>query len=714
MKEMRYCAPASFYSMDAAQAVAYIEGQSGLGKKVGLANTRRLLSRLNEPQAFFAKVHVAGTNGKGSTCAYMESCLREGGFKTGLYTSPYLERYHERICINGEPIDDEMLSCAANIVRTQAEEMERAGEGKPTVFELGTATAFVAFALCGVEIAVIEVGLGGRLDATNVITPLVSVIAHIGLDHVKILGSSLHEIAFEKAGIVKPHVPLVLYPQEEEIRHAVGEVCRLRRAPLIDLNKAQILPEEVTKDSQSFSLRLGEQTLSHAQIHLLGEHQIRNASLAVCALWQLKDTPFALKEETIRAGLAKTIWHGRLEYLHPRLLIDGAHNPQAARVLADYLAACKGKKIALVTAIMRDKNYLSVASLLAPYVCKAYCTCVEPRRGISAQELCAVYEERQVPSEPAQDVMEAVQKALAFVGQDGFVLVAGSLYLSGEVRRRFKELKTLFITDLDGTLLKKDGTLSENSIASLNEALDKGLLVSAASARSPYTAKKLLAPLHLQIPLILMNGVLLYDLKKDCPVYAAKIEKAVFLRVVALLHAQHLPAKVNVLQDGKLLIFYEQASEEEEKDLARQRKEFGKRIEKTQDFTLLAQEEVIFLSVYAPEAPLRAAASCLQKEVPEVSVTLYKDVYSAYWYLEICPKGIDKQSAARKLAAYTQASFLEVFGDNYNDLPLFACADRRYAVQNAVEEVKKRADEILLSNEEDGVALYLKHRAEAL
>jgi dihydrofolate synthase/folylpolyglutamate synthase len=286
---------------NAKDAVEWIHGARYKGQKNGLENTRALLAALNNPERRFRSAHIAGTNGKGSTAAFAERALREAGFRTGMYTSPYLIRYNERVQVMGVPIPDAALTDIVNHLVEKANGLVREGI-LPTTFELGTALAFEYFARMGVEVAVVEVGLGGRFDSTNVVTPDVSMIAAIGLDHMKTLGDTVEEIAFEKAGIIKTGVPAVVQDQAENIlavfRKAAGE-----RGSKLTLARMPEIMEE-TAHGARFSLDGVEY-----QTSMNGRHQLLNASLAIGGLREM-----GINGEAIRRGIAKAKWPCRLEW----------------------------------------------------------------------------------------------------------------------------------------------------------------------------------------------------------------------------------------------------------------------------------------------------------------------------------------------------------------------------------------------------------------
>lgn len=417
----------------AAELIDYIHGAHTFGEKAGLRNMRLLLDRLGNPQDGLRLIHVAGTNGKGSVCAMIESALRANGLNTGLYTSPYLARYNERIRLNGAPIDDALLVRYGEPVRAAAESLRVLGVF-PTVFELGTALAFLAFAGEDVDVAVIETGLGGRLDPTNVVCPMLCVICTIALDHMEILGGDLLTIAGEKAGIIKPGVPVALYPQTQAVDARFEAVAAALHAPLL---RAQAYPiERLTVDPRGarFALALPRLGQLDVRIEMAGEHQAENARLALLALDCLSGE-WPLTAQSVLRGLADARWPGRLEWVNDKTLLDGAHNPEGVRALVRYLEAFETRRpITLLTAMMRDKQPDVCTALLAPFAREVVTTQVDWPRAMPAESLAALYRAQGKPAVAQPDLARALEAAQNSAADGGMLLVAGSLYLIGALR----------------------------------------------------------------------------------------------------------------------------------------------------------------------------------------------------------------------------------------------------------------------------------------
>lgn len=421
--------------LTAQSAIDWVTGARWKGEKHGLENTRALLEALGHPEARMGRViHVAGTNGKGSTCAMIDAGLRAAGFRTGLFTSPYLCRFHERIRVNGAPISDGELMSVAGRVRAAAETLLEK-DIKCTTFELLTAMACLHYAETGVDFSVMEVGMGGRLDSTNVLSPEVSVIAAIGMDHMARLGSTLPEIAAEKAGIIKPETPAVVLSQSAEVMAVFRETAREMRAPLFETAPYEIIESDAY--GCAFATELPAAGLVRQRISLPGAHQAANACLALTALDRLRiDMPRA------QGGVARAKWPGRLEWIG-NVLIDGAHNPQGARALKAYAEeALKGRRVVLLTGMMQDKQHAACADIFSTLADEIVTTSVDWPRALDAFALAEDYHGRAV-SEPS--IPAALARARRVAGEDGAIVVAGSIYLAGDVRN-------LLLPDDDGRI----------------------------------------------------------------------------------------------------------------------------------------------------------------------------------------------------------------------------------------------------------------------
>ncbi len=413
--------------------------------KFDLENITTLAERLGRPHRTCASAHIAGTNGKGSTAAFLESILRQAGFRTGLNTSPHLQRINERIRINGEEIGDEAFAETFTRIQLLIEELLAAGRlrAHPTYFECVTAMAFEAFARARVEFGVFEVGLGGRLDATNILSPVVTIITRIDFDHENFLGHSLREIAGEKAGILKPGVPVVLAAQHSEAREVILARAKDLGCPLIEPAQFFRIDQE-SAQSGAFLARATEVssgTSFEIVPSLPGRFQLENALNALAAARLLQDRGFRVSGEAVTHGIANTVWPGRLEKLqsNPDVYLDGAHNPGAARELAKFLEQnFAGRKIWLLYGALRDKAVDEVAGQLFPHAAEVIFT--EPRtsRAISASRLAEIAAHHAASFTVISSAEQAFDLALAEAAAKDAIFITGSLYLVGQLRQYWK------------------------------------------------------------------------------------------------------------------------------------------------------------------------------------------------------------------------------------------------------------------------------------
>ena len=398
--------------------------------RLGLERMRRLLEALGDPHLAAEWVHVAGTNGKGSTCAMIESALRAAGRRTGLYTSPHLVEPTERIRIQGEPVSPEAFAAAFRQVHQAAEQLIRDGavEQHPTYFETVTAMAFLLFRERAVEIGVIEVGLGGRLDATNVIQPRVAVITPVDFDHEKYLGKGLDSIAAEKAGILKPGAAAVFAPQRAEVVPVLEAQARSRGVSPVWVAE-RWRAEELVLSREGGSFVAAGPARIPVTCPLPGEHQVTNALTAVATV-QLLGVP----AEAVRAGLENVRWPGRLERVasRPEIYLDGAHNPAGARALAAYIERFHaGRRVWLIYGGMRDKAVAEMTAILFPVAHEVIVTAPAQPRAVRPELIRELADHARVRTAPR---LEDALRLLREAAPDDVVFITGSLFLVGEAR----------------------------------------------------------------------------------------------------------------------------------------------------------------------------------------------------------------------------------------------------------------------------------------
>ena len=412
------------------QALAYIHAVHWQGHKPGLDRIRTLLEALGNPHQKLQFVHIAGTNGKGSTAAMMDSCLRAAGYKVGMFTSPFINRFNERIQVNGVPIPDQDLVQLVEQVQPAAQAMEDV----PTEFELITALGMLYFVQQNCDIVVLEVGLGGALDSTNIIPPpACAVITALGMDHVKELGPTLADIAAAKAGIIKPGSPVVSYGGEPEADKVIADTARAQGAPLTVVDFSRLQLRSASLDGLVFDF----DGLEGLTLPFLASYQARNAAVAITALRALCGRGWNISDQAIRQGLAQVRWPGRFELLRrdPPFLLDGSHNAHGMRAtVASLRERFPGEKFVFLISIMADKDWDKMLQLLLP-LAKCFVTVTAPSpRAIPAPDLAAQIRAMGGAAEPADTIPAGVARADALAA-GGPVAALGTLYFSGDVRR---------------------------------------------------------------------------------------------------------------------------------------------------------------------------------------------------------------------------------------------------------------------------------------
>ena len=419
--------------MNYKEARVYLDEVSKYGSVLGLESMRELLHRLGDPQNELKFIHISGTNGKGSVLAYLSTILTGAGYRTGRYISPTLFSYRERIQVDGEYIEKESLACHVTAIAAAAEDMQKAGLSSPTVFEIETALAFLYFKEKRCDIVTLEVGCGGLLDATNVITTtLMEVIASISMDHTDLLGDTLAKIAAQKAGIIKPDTMVVSAQQKSEAAQVIEDTCKEQHCTLQMVDESKISNVHYGADGQTFSYK----TWENVAISLAGSYQIKNAALALEGVEALRKLGYALSDQQVREGLLHTAWRGRFTTLRrdPTVIIDGAHNPAAALELKESLERYfPGKTLYFVMGMFKDKDYAQVIDLTAP-LARHIITVETPGnpRAMPACELAEAVGKVNPSVEWADSVAHGVEKALAMAGKEDAVIVFGSLSFLGE------------------------------------------------------------------------------------------------------------------------------------------------------------------------------------------------------------------------------------------------------------------------------------------
>lgn len=411
------------------EALNFIHSINWKTSNLGLSRTRELLSRIGDPQKSLKFVHIAGTNGKGSTASMLASIFRSAGYCTGLYTSPYIICFNERMQVNGEMIADDELAEITEFVRPHAEAMQ----DKPTEFELVTVIAMEYFKRHRCDIVALEVGLGGELDSTNIIDcPEVAVITNIGLDHTDILGNTLEKVASAKAGIIKGG-DVVIYRGTQGVEQVFAEACARTGARLHRANFDAIRPISASFDGQVFDLGARKAL----ELPLLGEHQLKNAAVVVATVDALNEKGWHITEAQLRAGLKAVRWPGRFELLctRPLFFVDGGHNPQCmaalVRNLEQYLG---GRRLVALTGVMADKDYTDMYRLVEPYFSAFVTVTPDNPRALDAEKLAEILRQFGKPVTACKSVAEGVRTAASMLGEQDAAVAFGSLYMVGDIR----------------------------------------------------------------------------------------------------------------------------------------------------------------------------------------------------------------------------------------------------------------------------------------
>ena len=427
------------------EAVEYINQSYKTGKKHTLDQLRATLRQLGDPQNTYRIIHVAGTNGKGSVCAMLSSILREAGYKTGLYTSPHLIKVNERFSINGRQISDEAFAELAGAVRGRENASPDLGAGF-SFFEILTLMGFLYFAREHADFAVIETGIGGRLDATNAVEhTFLSVITSIGYDHCELLGGTLEAIASEKAGIIKKNTPVVLYLTTEKVYNKIQVICHKSNSKLYYLSNPCFAGNiQYDLDKTVFSVTCDYFSYKDVEISLLGRYQAFNACHVLLCVKALRESGVTLEEAAVRTGLKRAVWPGRMEVVHsnPLLILDGAHNVSAAGAFCQSIEPYRrGKRHIVAAGMLKTKDAAGFMKVVSPAA--DFLIFTQPSyafKALPAHKLaeCAP---AGIPSACETDCRKAVDRALAMADSDTVVSVVGSLYLVGDVKKYFAEVK---------------------------------------------------------------------------------------------------------------------------------------------------------------------------------------------------------------------------------------------------------------------------------
>ena len=423
--------------MNYEEAMNFIQNTNKFGRVLGLDNIRELLERLGNPQDQLRVVHIAGTNGKGSTLAFLAGIFRESGYRAGRYVSPASFSYEERFRINEENISKKDLCFYMEKIKNVAEEMVKDGLSHPTMFEIETALSFLYFLDKKVDVVLLETGMGGRLDATNVVKkPIATVIASIGMDHMQFLGDTLEKIASEKAGIIKEGCPVISYDNTKEVNEVIKNKAKQMHAKVTFVNSAGIRVLQESLNGESFSYRSSDgRWYEKIEIPLLGRHQINNAALALETLNVIKNY-YCISDFQTEDGMRKTIWRGRIEILErePMVICDGAHNPDGAKSLLSFLQNnFTNQRLIYIMGVLSDKDYEQMVQILAPSADKIYTVAPDNPRALSSRELCNCISKYHQNVEERQRLAECLSEVRQKAEKDDVIIICGTLSFQNEL-----------------------------------------------------------------------------------------------------------------------------------------------------------------------------------------------------------------------------------------------------------------------------------------
>ena len=424
--------------MTAQEAIDYIHSRVWNRQATGYEHAKRLLEKMGNPEKQLKYIHIGGTNGKGSTAAMLASILQQAGYKTGLYTSPYIFRFQERIQINGEQIGDDDLGEVTEYVKSFADQMEDC----PSEFSVVCCVAFEYFKRQNCDIVVLEVGMGGANDSTNVIEcPEVAILTNIGLDHTEFLGETLEDIALTKAGILKDNGNAVFYRSTESVEAVFKTVCENKNIRSVFADFESLKLREHSLDGQVFDYK----KRTKIRIPLLGEHQLKNAAVVISAVDVLKENGWEIRDEDLLEGLSKAQWPGRFDVISkkPLFVIDGGHNPQCIEALAKNIEGyLTGRRVIAITGVLADKDYEEMYRPIFPHIDEFVCITPPSPRRLEAELLAKHLINAGAKALACNSIEEAIKTAIDKAGEDGAILCFGSLYSIGEIQNIFTMIQS--------------------------------------------------------------------------------------------------------------------------------------------------------------------------------------------------------------------------------------------------------------------------------
>lgn len=682
------------------ETIAYIHSAYWKGTKDGLQRTRELLDLLGNPQKELKFVHVAGTNGKGSTCAMLASILQTAGYRTGRYTSPFVDRFNERIALNGTPISDEDLVDVFERIRPVVDAMPN----QPSEFELITCAAMLYYSEQKCDVVVLEVGMGGEFDSTNVIdTPLLTIITAMGFDHMKYLGNTMTEIAFAKAGIIKPGGTTLIYGENPEADAVFRETCERVGSRLVITDHSRITDHSHTLKGHDLSFGPYE----HIHLPLIGSHQVKNAAVVLTAVEELKKRGLIIPDYAVYEGMAKVTWPARMELLSekPVFLLDGGHNPHGFTAAAATLRELfPDRKVTVMMGVMADKDHGDMIRQLLPLTKRFITVRPDSPRAMTAEDLAEEIRSLGGEAEPAGFAKDGVNTMLEQANDDDVLLAIGSLYMAGDVRKAMRKREEnmdirLVALDIDDTLVDHSSIIHPRTLSALRRAQEQGVEIVLATGRgylgTEAIRKQLGEGFHY---IICFGGALVADYNTGAP----RIHR--FLReedVAACIRiANEVGIHVQIYQGNDVIV---QATNPFVEQYCAYQK-----LPCRVDADLLNHDlsGVPKVLIYAPPAEEDKYKKLIAERLP----THLHALGSKPGFIEIGDVSVTKGSAVQALseALGIERSQTCAMGDNTLDQDMIEWAGVGCCVESGKNAVKAVADRVIPGPQDEGVAWFIE------
>ena len=686
--------------MNYEETIAYIHSAYWNGSKDGLLRTRELLTLLGDPQNDLKFVHVAGTNGKGSTCAMLASILQAAGYRTGRYTSPFVNRFNERIALDGRPIPDGDLVELFERIRPIVDGMPN----KPSEFELITCAAMLYYKEQKCDVVVLEVGMGGEFDSTNVIkTPLLTVITAMGFDHMQHLGNTMTEIASAKAGIIKPGGTTLIYGANPEADEVFRSTCERIGSRLVVTDHSRVTDHSHTLMGHDLSFG----PYAHIRLPLIGSHQVKNAALVLTAVEELKKGGLSIPDEAVYEGMATVRWPARMELLSktPVFLLDGGHNPHGFSAAAKTLQELfPDKKATIMMGVMADKDHGDMIRHLLPHAKRFITVRPDSPRAMTAEALADEIRSLGGQADPAGTVLDGVHKMLREAGPDDVLLAIGSLYMAGDVRAAMgKGEKSMDIRlialDIDDTLVDHSSVIPPRSLAALRRAQEQGVEIVLATGRGYLGTEAIRKQLGEGFRYIIcFGGALVADYADGTPRihrFLSEEDVAACIRI-----ANDLGIHVQIYQGNDVVVQRTNAFTEQ---YCAYQKLPCRIDEQMLEHDLSRVPKVL---IYAPPEQEEKYKKLVSERLPAHLHALG----SKPGFIEIGDVSVTKGSAVKALAEALSIDRIQTcaMGDNTLDQDMIEWAGIGCCVANGKTTVKAAADIVIPAQKDEGVAWFVE------